>query len=308
MPRAPRFDVEPFQPDGGVPPAGFLLLVGGVLATAAFLGFLLAVAVESFYLVVLFPIIAGALLGGAGRGLVRAGRIRSPAVAGTVAAVAGLAMMFLMHYFCYIHDLYNAGLVGAPPINVFQYINLEAHEGVLIGENGANGINLGYVGSYIYFAFETLLAVGFAVGLAYGPAAEPFCRSCNRWKQGRTLAALPHVPQRVAVDAVEVGALLDLLDTGVPIGGGNNNQFLKVFACPQCGGAGTVAAAVEQITMDSRGRGRTKLLGRSVYPGEVLALIEEYSPWRRPPAASEAAPRDVDDRPSELRRDDVRLE
>ena len=130
-----------------------------------------------------------------------------------------------------------------------------------IGENGNNDVNLGYVGSYIYFALETLLAAGFAFGIGRGSASDPFCRRCNRWKTGRTLAGLPHIAPHAAVEAVQAGALLELLETGVPIGGGYNTLFLKVFTCPQCNGEGTVAAAVERVTMDSRGRRRTQASG-----------------------------------------------
>ena len=164
--RAPRFDVEPYQPDGVAPPGGLAFLMVGVLGTAAALGLVLSYAVEQFYLILVFPLLAGALLGGAGRALVRAGRVRSPAVAATVAALGGVAMMFFMHYFDYLHNLNNPGWQGAPAANVLEYIDIEAQEGVVVGENGNNDINLGYVGSYLYFAFETILAAGVAAGIA----------------------------------------------------------------------------------------------------------------------------------------------
>ena len=299
--RAPRFEVEPYRPDGVAPPGGLALLVIGVLGTAAALGLVLSFAVEQFYLIVIFPLLAGALLGAAGRALVRAGRVRSPAVVCAVAALGGVAMMFFMHYFDYLHNRDNPAWQGMPPANVLEYIDLEAQAGVVVGENGNNDLNLGYVGSYIYFVFETALAAGFAVGIARGPALDPFCRNCNGWKTGRTLAGLPHVPLHVAVEAVQTGALLDLLETGVPLGGGYNTLFLKVFTCPRCTGEGTVVAAVEQMTTDSRGRRYTKLLGRTTYPGEVLALTDEYSPWLRPRVAPEA-----DKNPPGTRSEDIR--
>ena len=303
--RAPRFDVEPYRPDGVAPPGGLALLVGGVLGTAAALGFVLGFVEQWFYLIIVFPVVAGALLGAAGRGLVRAGRVRSPAVAGAVAALGGVAMMFFMHYFCYLRDLPNINRKGASPPSVFEYIDLEAQVGVVIGENGANEINLGYIGSYLYFAVETALAAGFALAIARGPALDPFCRNCNEWKTGRTLAGLPHVPPHVAVEAVQSGALLDLLETGVPLGGGYNTLFLKVFLCPRCGGEGTVVAAVESVTTDSRGRRYTKLLGRTVYPGEVLPLIDDYTRLR-PPIRGQSIAKDADNNSPETRGEDIR--
>ena len=188
-----------------------------------------------------------------------------------------------------------------PAANVLEYIDIEAQEGVVVGENGNNDINLGYVGSYLYFAFETILAAGVAAGIARGSALDPFCRNCNGWKTGRTLAGLPHVPQHVAVEAVEAGALLDLLETGVPMGRGHNSQFLKVVVCPRCSGEGTVVAMVERITTDSRGRRSTKRFGKTVYPGEVLARIDEHSPWLHPRVVPGA-----ENSPPETRREDIR--
>ena len=205
-----------------------------------------------------------------------------------------------MHYFDYRYNINNPAWQGVPPASVLEYIDLEAQAGVVVGENGNNDINLGYVGSYIYFVVETVLAAGFAVGIARGPALEPFCRNCNGWKTGRTLAGLPHVPPNVAVEAVQAGALLDLLETGAPLGGGYG-LFLKIFPCPRCTAEGTVVAAVERITTDSRGRRTTKLFGKTVYPGEVLALIDDYTPRRPPPAA-----RDGGNRPPATRGEDIR--
>jgi hypothetical protein len=303
---APRFDVEPYRPDGVAPLGGLAVLLGGVLATAAALGVVLGFVGQWFYLIILFPVIAGVLLGAAGRGLVRAGRIRSPAVVGTVAGVGGVAMMFTMHYFSYMSALQKLNWQGPPPISFFQYIDAEARDGVVVAGEGANEFNLGYVGSYLYFALEALLAAGFAFALARGPAQEPFCRSCNTWKKGRTLAGLPNVPLHVAVDAVQSGALLDLLETGVPLGGGYNTQFLKLFACPRCGGEGTVVAAVETATTDSRGRRATRLLGRTIYPGEMLARVGDHSPDRRPLSASQPIPKGTDNLSLENPSDDVR--
>jgi hypothetical protein len=279
--RAPRFDSEPFRPDGVVPPAGLFLLLGGVAAMAAALGCVLGFVGPWMYLVVLFPIAAGALLGGVGRALVAAGRVRNAAVAGTIAGIGGFAMIFAMHYFDYIRDLNTVDWRGMPPANVFDYIDIEAQAGVVIGENPNNGFNLGYAGSYIYFAFEAVLASAFAFGIARGGALAPYCHTCKRWKKPRSLASLPHVPAGVAVEALRAGALLELLETGTPVvtSFGLN---LKAFACPRCGGDDTIVAVVEQITTDARGRRMTRAIGQYVYPGEVLALVEDYLPQRQP--------------------------
>jgi hypothetical protein len=305
-PAPPRFDAEPFRPDGAVPPGGLALLLGGVALTALALGFVLSFVGQWFYLPIIFPIFAAMLLGGAGRVLVRAGKVRSPGVAGLIAALGGLGMMFFMHYFDCLLALNFVNWQAVTPTIVFRYIDWVAQSGVVIGEDGNNGVNLGYVGSYIYFALEAVLATGFALVITKGAAAVPFCRGCNVWKQPRTLAGLPHVPPTVAVEALRAGALLDLLDTGTPTAGGHPLN-LKAAVCPRCGADGSVVAAVEQITIDSRGRRHVKVIGQYVYPGQVLTLLDQYAPQRlasraRRPAGDETS---AGERPPENPREDL---
>ncbi len=298
--RAPRFDVEPYQPDGVAPPGGLAFLMVGVLGTAAALGLVLSYAVEQFYLILVFPLLAGALLGGAGRALVRAGRVRSPAVAATVAALGGVAMMFFMHYFDYLHNLNNPGWQGAgrqrPGIHRYRG---PGGRGRRRKRQQRHQPRLRRLVPLLRLRDDP--GGGRRRRHRAGSALDPFCRNCNGWKTGRTLAGLPHVPQHVAVEAVEAGALLDLLETGVPMGRGHNSQFLKVVVCPRCSGEGTVVAMVERITTDSRGRRSTKRFGKTVYPGEVLARIDEHSPWLHPRVVPGA-----ENSPPETRREDIR--
>jgi hypothetical protein len=288
--QAPRFDAEPFRPDGVAPLGGSALLLVGVALTAIALGFVLSFVGQWFYMPIVFPIIAAFLLGGAGRVLVRAGKVRSQAVAGTIGALGGLRMMYSNHYFDCLIALNFINWQAVTPRIVFKYIDFVAQAGVVIGDvgnNGNDGINLGYVGSYVYFALEAALAAGFAFVVTKGAAAVPFCRACNVWKQPRTLVGLPHVSPAVAVEALRAGALLDLLDTGTPTAGGHLLN-LKASVCPRCGGDGSVIAGVERITVDSRGRRRVKVIGQYVYPGQVLTLLDQYAPQPSPPRASAA--------------------
>jgi hypothetical protein len=279
---APRFDAEPFRPDGVVPLGGLALLLVGAALTAIALGFVLSFVGQWFYMPIIFPIIAAFLLGGAGRVLVRAGKVRSPAVAGTIGALGGLGMMYSNHYFDCLLALNFVNWQAVTPRIVFSYIDFVAQGGVVIGDVGNDGINLGYIGSYVYFALEAVLAAGFAFVVTKGAAAVPFCRACNVWKQPRTLAGLPHVPPAVAVEALRAGALLDLLDTGTPTAGGHPLN-LKASVCPRCGGDGSVVAGVERITVDSRGRRQVKVIGQYVYPGQVLTLLDQYALPPSPP-------------------------
>jgi hypothetical protein len=282
----PRFSVEPYQPDGGVPPGGLVLLLTGAALTAVALGFALSFVGQWFYFPFIFPLVAGLALGGAVAGLVRAGKVRNAALVVTAAALSGVGMMLANHYFDYLSEYNNPAWQGDPPANVFEYIDAEAQTGVVIGDvgNGNNGMNLGYTGSYIYFVAEAFLAALCAFIVARNAALLPFCRNCAVWKPSRTLADLPHVPPKVAVEAVEAGALLDLVEIAAPPLSGCPLK-LRAHVCPRCGDEGTLVAEVQLTTIDSRGRQYSKVLARSVYPAGVLALLNQHSTWRLAPAA-----------------------
>lgn len=160
--------------------------------------------------------------------------------------------------------------------SVWSYIDFAAHQGVELkrGGGGGNGVNLGYVGSYIYWGIEALIVAGVAFGVMAGQAGQPFCSACDAWKVGQTLGPLSQ-PTHVRA-ALDDGVLnlftLDPADTG-------DKVQVTLFRCPHCDDAGDVDVRLEQLTLNSKGELQTKQILQVTYPGDAYeALVAACSP------------------------------
>lgn len=277
---APRFEVSPFQPDGGAPPGGLALLLGGMLMAAVVLGFLTSMIAQWFYLVLVFPFGLGMALGAAGAVLVYKGRIRNPMLACLAGLLGGVLLMGSMHYFDYIRlqRKMQAALGGAAVnLNGFtflHYIDFMAKQGVTIGKVGQkNPINLGYYGSIIYWAVEAAIVAGCAAAMTRSRTFEPYCSACGVWKEEKPLVTLAGADSAAATAAVLSGELARILPHSLspqPTG-----LLVKVAACPHCGADGTVDVQLANLAANDKGEVSTKKLAQVTYPGAMLTCLEE---------------------------------
>jgi hypothetical protein len=97
----PRFQVSDYHPDGGVSAAGVAMLVSALVLIGAAMGFVAHWISQYFWLILLFPVGIGLILGFVGQRMVKSGRIRNPAVGGLAGFLGGALAMSLMHYFDY---------------------------------------------------------------------------------------------------------------------------------------------------------------------------------------------------------------
>src|SRR5579872_3472556 len=106
-----------------------------------------------------------------------------------------------------------------------------------IGQGQDKGTNLGYVGSYIYWAFEIALAAGLASFIMREPTLAPFCRRCQSWKPSTSLGMAP-LTAEVAREIMDSGDLPRLQQLGwqdeTPTTLPNPVIFTAHF-CPDCG-------------------------------------------------------------------------
>ncbi|MGH7223970.1 MAG: hypothetical protein ACRELF_12135, partial [Gemmataceae bacterium] len=213
-PPPPRFQTQPYVPDGNFPPLGLALTLGGGLMAAVLVGFLASVIGQWFYLVVLFPLLIGLALGGVGMAFIKIGKLRSPLLAGVAAGLSGIMAMGTMHYAEYQRFL-NV-LAEKLPVNRDQlqdnisfatYIDFMAKQGVTIGRvvqrGNDKGMNLGHIGSYIYWLVEMLVVAGIVWVMMRKAAAAPFCVGCNAWKDERPLGMVTVPVEELAVQAVQ---------------------------------------------------------------------------------------------------------
>jgi hypothetical protein len=262
-PAPPRFDAVPYEPDGGAPAGGVALLLAGTLGAAALIGLGVSFLHEYFYIVLFMPMLMGGLVGLAGVGLVRAGKVRNPGVATVIGVLGGVAVMFFMHYWDALRFL--AG-------DLLDYLDLRATAGVTISHTGGGqgGMNLGYVGSWIYWVVETAIAAAIAGVVVRLPTASPFCAACGVWKEARPLGSL-EAPLPVAKSAVEEGEVARLMECRRPAAA--QGLRLQAHVCPRCEHDGEVEITLENVLRNPKGQNQTVTVTRTTYPGDVLSYL-----------------------------------
>jgi hypothetical protein len=281
---APRFDTEPYVVTGPTPVFGTLLLFTLLPLAGLLVGMLTSVIEQWIYLIILFPIGMGLIVGVVGNRLVKLGKARSAVVIWPAVAVAGIVTMLGLHYGGYLLWLnafenanQNRGLlIGqfANPEMFVTYMDLQATAGVTIGHvghPGDRGINLGYYGSIIYWIVEAGFATGMIFALISAAATAPLCEHCQSWKKERKLARLPGQADMATGSLVD-GHLLSLIGAGSRDGTGD--LVVYAYVCPVCGPDATVEAALVHLTTNAKGTTHTKRLCCVRYPGQVLPLLD----------------------------------
>jgi hypothetical protein len=232
-----------------------------------------------FFLVLLFPIFMGAAVGAAGLGAVVLGKVRNRVLAVLTGLMAGCVTIVAMHFVMYI------ALAGpAAGFSFGGYVDANARAGVRInstrgGGGKDKGINLGYVGSYIYWFIEMAIVAGFAAGMMYKRAGQPFCAACGSWKTKHTLGVL-FLERAAALDYFETGELSQFADPRNPPGEGPIT--LSVWWCPYCLEEAPVDAALDQSV---QGKKNVKVthLGMRTFPGDSLPVFRALCTHRGDP-------------------------
>jgi len=177
--------------------------------------------------------------------------------------------------------------------SVFSFIDYRAYQGVEIssGRGGKRdkGINLGYVGSYIYWVAEALVVAGLAFFTMKGEAAQPFCGACELWKVGEPWGPLSHAGE--IKTALEEGRVEQF---GFDPTSSTHHAVVTAFRCPECGDAGEIDIRIEGMTTNAKGEVQRTQLLQATYPGEAYPALElacaRPAVIAPPHAAAEAAP------------------
>jgi hypothetical protein len=309
-----RFETTPYRSDGGFGMAGSGILIGLSMAAAVALGWLVTIIEQWVYLILIFPLLIGAIVGVVGMIGIKLGKVRSPALGGLAGFLAGCVAMLSMHYFDYLAfraevdrdfppdkraviEAMRPEQVRALPREIQEevvedqralrvksflaYMDYQATNGVTIqrvGHGGANdrGMNLGYIGSFIYWGIEVLIVAVVAFVIMMGAAAVPFCRECMAWKQERKLGTLAFRPGDVgaaqlvaALGAGEVTRLIDYKPSPA-----DGPLHLSAAVCPKCGDQGTVDVKLTHKYKTAKNEERAQQLLHVTYPGEALRALE----------------------------------
>ncbi|MBI5365969.1 MAG: hypothetical protein HZA54_02935 [Planctomycetes bacterium] len=225
---------ETYRPDGGI--AQPVTLLGGLVAAllvALLLGAAMSFVGQWLYLILLFPAIAGGLIGAVGHAAVDRAQVRHRFLAATLLFFIGLlgyAAYQVGEYQLLLHRM-RTGLAAdgvtdpkeqAETIDEFfrekyaatgfaGYLRLAAAAGVTISRSRSqsrkdSGPTLTGLGWWLYVGVEALIVAGMAAGIAWGAAARPFCEPCSAW--------LPDAVPVFRADPAREPELLGMLRSG----------------------------------------------------------------------------------------------
>ena len=185
-----RFSPEDYKAEGGFTLLGVPVLLAALCAAAVGLGWLASFIGQWFYLIAVFPIGIGVGLAGVGLLVGQLVKMRNPLIAGLFGMIGSAVALVAMHYFDYQRVIAEGPVPGVD--SLLNYLHASATVGVTIngGHGGKGGINLGYIGSWIYWGAELVLVALMATFGMVAAAAEPFCSACNSWKKERKLGQL----------------------------------------------------------------------------------------------------------------------
>lgn len=201
-----------YRPSGAISGGGFIaLLIVAILSGLVLGGILWAVDnLAHFYLVLLFPLVAGAVAGGILGWVVTSAKVRNAFVAFVCGIIAGLIMFGMYHVATYyitfrgeVRDaLAEQGNAPADDAELDAFIDVvlksEVNDTGFVGylryaaSQGITVTNFGRSSSstplelkgdivWGYWAFEILIAAGMAAFIARRAAREPFDENANEW-------------------------------------------------------------------------------------------------------------------------------
>jgi hypothetical protein len=304
-----RLEAVPYEPDGGCPLFGLLLVFAVCFGSGVGLGWVCSWFKQWFYIIILVPGLVGVVLGIVGAIPVVIGKVRNGFVAAVAGLFAGFVAMGAMHYFDYqrflsklqeAQQVRNGVVVLVNPVidgipvkagespGLFEHIDRKAAaQGVPIHLRRLN-FNLGHVGAYIYWIIEILIAGGLTALILYSVATEPFCLACGSWKDKRVLGKLNLATETVE-DIFTRGEIVRLADLDVRSDKGHIH--VTVWVCPQCGAEAPVDVKIEDATK-VKDEEMTKQVAYVTYPGQALPILESLFEVETTPATGARQPPD----------------
>ena len=315
----PKSRIRPYAPDGGLHAEGLALTAAAGAATGIAAGLVFAIVGMWFYAIIIFPIAIGLAIGTVQSFVIKKTKVRNTLACGAIGLLAGLLAVVTMHYVDYETFKYDLARADAemedfrqevsqglstqaefdqamreykqdPEIQAMravqsfpQYIDWSAHQGVeLTSSKSSKPVNLGYAGTYAYWALDALLIAVMVVVMTRSQAAEPFCAECDRWKDAIEMGRLPLQAKQVAT-AIGGGSFTTLASlTPKP----SHLTAVKAYVCGNCQKTDEVVVEVDEVTYP-KGKETLSSVGRYVCDESVIDELSKFfdAPATAVPAA-----------------------
>ena len=279
----PRFVALPYRAEGGCSLLRLPLFVAALLLAGPALGWVASALGQVCYLILLFPLAVGLALAALAAVACRRARLRNPTLAGLTGLAAGVLAVLTMHVCDYeqTRRQLRAEPTGIPETvrqrlaetdNLATYLDATAGIGLTVCDRSDTGFNLGYVGTYAYWAVELMVVAGLGLFGARAAALRPFCGGCGRWKGERRLGTLHESAELLPL--LRRGDLVGLAGHRVPPPPARRGGALMLSAayCPGCREETPVDVRLERLA-GGRGQPPGDVVHLS-YPGEALPVLE----------------------------------
>jgi len=154
-----------------------------------------------------------------------------------------------------------------------QFIDFEAEQGVEIGRVGSE-MNLGYAGTYIYWAVEMLIVAIIAYLIMKSTAEEPYCAHCSSWKNEQTYG--PYKKSDKIINQLQQGQAPNSKLKSALAAVTNPDISIKMHTCPNCENESEIDVSVQQLVKDKEGNVSEKVLTKMTYPPEAFVFLHAH--------------------------------
>lgn len=284
----------------------FPLRVAFLLVYALVIGFIFGIIMgfvaQFIYLVFLFPLGIGAILGGTLSKIILRWRVFNIFFNTVAAILAGCALYLSLHYTEYIlfrwdvkaelhhqfrerddaalDQIFNATLFRETGSSGFLgYLRYQSAQGFSIGhiyDSAASSVAIRDNIVWIYWSVEFVAITGISIFLVQGMAKEVFCDRCHSWYDSVQLGNTDPKFANEFVSLIEqehftrARSLIDTYSEVLP------NIEISVKRCPKCND-GPLFLIIESIDEDTNGYIRRKELSRYEITALQLNLLEQVS-------------------------------
>jgi hypothetical protein len=292
------FTMRPYQTNSEITPTGIrtALLMG--LGAAVAMGFVLY-ALEHYvhlYLVVMFPLLAGAAVGLALARGIYLGKVRHLAVATALGVICGLSLMLAYHTFSYqigFKDEFRQQFPGIPESQIVPmsdeilqartgqtgflgFMSLQAKQGMTLTRSvGSDSSPISFDGPWVFafYALEMLIATWMVLAFARRQTLEPFDEPTQRWYgKAKWLFNVPVASQKNLLEALNAAKLEEA----------SRFSALPVLPAPRLdvslrtaegGNPNDMVLEVKRLQLNNRPNSATLIKRYLISPAELEALL-----------------------------------